>query len=255
MITIGHMTRYHTIQPDAQRLGFSHSRGMQSLAEVVRLSSLRRRAKDSIYQPTRLAFHMIHLITSGAGQHWSDFEPIDLKQGDVLHIRPEQVHRFDEHGEHDALMLIFDPEALVSIGQTGFGWFLADVLYPSDVDFNLLMRLVRAQFDLDAKAREIGTDSTKLHLLAAILSALASLQVVQRSKIDPTLNHYTKNWSCSLICCFAITSRTHGNWTGTYNGSPLRSEPLPVHAAAYEADHHNSTSMSASCLRRSANSR
>lgn len=162
---------------DAQRISFSHSAGKTSAVDVVRLSELRGRELDhSVFDPTLLDFHLLQFVVAGTGRHWSDFEPIDLEAGEVLHVRPKQVHSFDPHSGHEALLLFFTPDALLeSHIPEPLRWQPNTVLRPDPQDFEITCELMNVQASLDTKAREIDAGRVGPHLLGAILGAIAGV--------------------------------------------------------------------------------
>ena len=175
-----------------QRLAFRHSAGQTSSVEVVRLSHLRAREMDhSMYDPTRLAFHLVQFVIAGGGAHWVDFERVSLQPGDVLHVRPEQVHSFDESVEHEALLLFFTPGALqqAHIPQPAH-WQASTVLRPAASDFRILTELLRLQETLDAEAAELRPDTVGPHVLGTILAGLADVVAARQGSIDLTAQRY-----------------------------------------------------------------
>jgi len=98
---------------DVQIVPYSHSKGQDAPIEVVRLAELRKRIMTiDISAPTRHDFYVLIFVTDGSGAHWVDFTRHPLRKGDVLQIRPKQVHAFDADSAHDALLLVFRPEAV-----------------------------------------------------------------------------------------------------------------------------------------------
>ena len=94
------------IETDIQKVKYAHSRGGVAPIEVVRLSELRgRKLATSISTPTRQNFYVLQFVTGGTGAHWTDFTRHPVSKGSVLQIRPDQVHAFDAHSSHEALLL------------------------------------------------------------------------------------------------------------------------------------------------------
>ncbi|MDF1755194.1 MAG: AraC family transcriptional regulator [Verrucomicrobiales bacterium] len=80
---------------------------------MIQLSELRARdIEHHISDPTRLDFYLLMFVTRGIGSHQVDFERHSLQKGDVLQIRPSQVHAFDAKSKHEALLLLFRPETV-----------------------------------------------------------------------------------------------------------------------------------------------
>ncbi|MEL6615470.1 MAG: helix-turn-helix domain-containing protein [Bacteroidota bacterium] len=174
-----------------QRLPFRHSSGRASPVEVTRLSSLRARGLDhSIYDPTRLTFHFLQFVVAGDGAHTVDFVRTPLQTGDVLHIRPEQVHAFDPASEHEALAVFFTPEAPGLSRAPAVWWPSGPLLRPSAGDADVLVGLVRLLERLDDGSAEIRPESFSPYALAAILAGLADVTAAQRHPIDITAQRY-----------------------------------------------------------------
>ena len=171
---------------DAQRIGFSHSAGKASPVDVVRLTELRARQMDhSMYDPTRLDFHLMQFVVSGSGRHWSDFEPVEIECGDILYVRAGQVHSFDATSDHEALLLFFTPDALAKadIPQPA-RWEPNTVLRPSAADFEILVELIRVQASIDTTAEELEAGRVGPHVLGAILGGIAGVVSSRHERVD-----------------------------------------------------------------------
>lgn len=177
---------------DIQRIAFSHSVGKAGLVDVVRLSALRQREMDhSIYEPTKLDFHLMQFIVSGKGKHWSDFQPVGLQQGDVLIVRAGQVHAFDPDSDHESILLTFMPKAL----QQGHipapvRWAANTVLHPCAEDFGLMVDLLKVQELLDTRAQQLHSENVGPYLLGAILSCVSQVVGAQQSAFDGVEQKY-----------------------------------------------------------------
>lgn len=181
-----------TAEDAIPKLTFNHSAGQASRVDVVRLSTLRGRQLDhSIFSPTRLEFHLVHFITEGRGAHFVDFEPIPVRAGDVLHIRPDQVHCFDRDSTHQASLLMFTPGTLerAHIPQP-VRWQAGVVISPATADFRMLTDLLRLQESLDASSADIRPETVGPHLLATVLAGLADVVAARHRGIDPTAQRY-----------------------------------------------------------------
>ncbi|MEM1181912.1 MAG: helix-turn-helix transcriptional regulator [Acidobacteriota bacterium] len=162
-------------------LEFEHPAGRQAEVQLVHLSELRRRELDvQIDEPARHAFHVIQLVTSGRGRYWVDFETLDVELGDVIYLRPGQIHAFDRSSAYQGLLLVFRSEAL----HEPSGLHPIDPrlprLRPAARDFDLLADLAT---QLDALLhRDVSVNVHQLGrwLLAAITSAIGE---VARSQV------------------------------------------------------------------------
>ncbi len=160
-----------------QHLRFHHSAGEPSPIELSRVSALRSRA-TGIAQPTRLDFHLLQFVIEGRGAHWLDFEKVALRRGDVLHIRPGQVHSFDPQSRHDAFLLMFLPEAVQeSAALERLTLSLTTVLHPKPADFTLLLGLLDLIESLPQKGGDIRRNRIAPFLLGAIVTGLGDLLV------------------------------------------------------------------------------
>ncbi|MEL6770724.1 MAG: helix-turn-helix transcriptional regulator [Bacteroidota bacterium] len=175
-----------------QRVSFHHSAGQASAVDVARASEVRAREMDhSPYAPTRLDFHLIQFVTEGQGQHWVDFEPVALRQGDLLYVHPDQVHAFDADAQHEAWLLMFLPDALPRTDL-----FLSRlrpwgrVVTPSAQDFLLLVQLLDYLDHLNAQAAQVQPEAVAPHVLGALLAGLSSLLAAREQPVDVTTQRY-----------------------------------------------------------------
>ncbi|MEM8556673.1 MAG: helix-turn-helix transcriptional regulator [Bacteroidota bacterium] len=175
-----------------QRVSFHHSAGLSSAVDMTHLSELRAREMDhSPYAPTRLAFHLVQFVTEGHGTHWVDFEPITLRAGDLLHIRPDQVHAFDADARHEARLLMFLPDALRQTHLFSARLRRLDrVVRPEAGDFRLLVQLLEYLGHLNAEAVELQPDAVAPHVLGGLMAGLTSLLVAQEPAVDVTTQRY-----------------------------------------------------------------
>lgn len=163
--------------PRIQDIRFAHPNGPSCHVEIVRVSTLRKRAMPhSIYDHTRRNFHVLQFIVDGRGKHIVDFEPVKLRAGNVLHLRPGQVHAFDETSSHEALMAVFLPEALARPHQLDrLDAHRPTVLKPPAKDFSLLVDLVKTIEDLPNRGVQLRAQELAPPLLAAIVAAIEHL--------------------------------------------------------------------------------
>lgn len=170
-----------------QNLRFHHSTGDRSPIELTRVSTLRRR-DPHLSRPTRLDFHVLQFVTEGRGAHWLDFEKVVVRRGDVLHVRPGQVHAFDPKSRHDAFLLMFLPEAVQDAAAVErLNLYLRTVLKPKAPDFALLLGLLDQIESLPQKGGDIFPIRVAPHLLGAIVSAIGDLLVPSDKAGTPSL--------------------------------------------------------------------
>ena len=135
---------------DIQNVLYSHSKGRRIPIEVVRLSELRtREMKMDICGPTRLNFYMIVFVTGGTGAHWVDFTHHLLSEGDVLQVRPDQVHAFDADSNHEALLLVFLPEMVPETQVARLAIHLSRPFHLERRDFALLVQVLEFLLELE----------------------------------------------------------------------------------------------------------
>lgn len=160
-----------------QDVRFAHPDGPSIQVQILRVSALRKRQMShSIHEQTRLNFHVLQIVLDGRGKHVVDFKRLPLRPGDVLHIRPGQVHAFDPASTHEALMVVFLPEALtrpVSLALTHP--HQPAVLHPRAKDFSLLVDLAQLLEDLPGRGDRIRAQELCTHLLGALVSATEHL--------------------------------------------------------------------------------
>lgn len=175
--------RQDTKPAPVQEIRFAHPEGSSVHVQTVRVSELReRRMSHSIYEPMRLDFHVLQLVIEGRGRHSVDFERLALRRGDLLHIRPGQVHAFDAGSTHDALMVVFLPEALPH----AFPLELTRphrtaAIRPAAEDFSLLVDLAQLLEDLPERGERIRAQELGPALLGALVSATEHLVNVEHA--------------------------------------------------------------------------
>lgn len=64
-------------------------------------------ADHSPYQPHRLNFYAILIISQGEVNHIVDFKVHTLHKGDVMVISKGQIHAFDEYSEYNGYLVVF----------------------------------------------------------------------------------------------------------------------------------------------------
>lgn len=160
--------------------------------DVARASEIRAREMDhSPYAPTRLNFHLVQFVTEGHGRHWVDFEPVALRHGDVLYVRPDQVHAFDAGARHEARLLMFLPDALPHADLPVSRLRLFDrVVRPDARDFRLLLPLLDHLGHLNTEAVEMQPEAVAPHVLGALLAGLTSALAAQQPPGDVTTQRY-----------------------------------------------------------------
>ena len=160
-------------RPRPTNLPFAHPDGTGNHVEVIDVAELRRRVvSHSIYDHKRLEFHLLLLVVRGRGEHTVDFEQLSVRQGDLLHIGPGQVHAFDAASTFDGLMVIFVPEALAHplplelTRRAG-----SEVMRPHPKDFSVLVDLAHMLESLPRRGERIRPKEFLPHVLSALVGA------------------------------------------------------------------------------------
>jgi len=87
--------------------------GAQLGVEVLSLEVLRRRAGGDghdLTRPQRPGFHLLVLVTAGAGVHTVDFTPYRLRPGSAVWVRPGQVQQFQPRSRVEGPLVLFQPD-------------------------------------------------------------------------------------------------------------------------------------------------
>ncbi|MFI6034502.1 helix-turn-helix domain-containing protein [Streptomyces sp. NPDC051315] len=129
----------------------------------------------------RIDFHVVLLFTDGPVRHMVDFAEYEATAGDVLWIRPGQVHRFSKSSEYRGTVLTMQPGFLprATVEATGlYRYDLAPLLHPDDAQLAglraALAHLQREYEDTTTLPLALHT-SVLRHSLTAFLLRLAHL--------------------------------------------------------------------------------
>ncbi|MET8569344.1 AraC family transcriptional regulator [Streptomyces sp. NPDC004783] len=138
-------------------------------------------AHAPLHRVHRIDFHIVMLFTGGPVRHMIDFAEYEATAGDLLWIRPGQVHRFSPESEYRGTVLTMQPGFLprATVEATGlYRYDLPPLLHPDEA------RLAALTASLDQLRREYE-DATTLplslhtavlrHTLTAFLLRLAHL--------------------------------------------------------------------------------
>lgn len=161
---------------DIQNVPYFHPRGQDTPIEVVRLSELRARKIDvDIAAPTRHDFYLFEFVTAGSGAHWVDFTRHALSKGDVLQIRPDQVHAFDADSRHEALLLVFRPEAVPEFQVQRLSVHPGRPFHLKPREFAFLIQVLELLLKSDQAPERHRLASLAPGLLQAVISGLEEL--------------------------------------------------------------------------------
>ncbi|MFH8773970.1 MULTISPECIES: helix-turn-helix domain-containing protein [unclassified Streptomyces] len=134
-----------------------------------------------LHRVHRIDFHVVMLFTGGPVRHMIDFAEYEASAGDLLWIRPGQVHRFSRTSEYRGTVLTMQPGFLPRATVEAAGLYRYDLpplLHPDPA------RLAALQAALDQLRREYEDTATLplslhtavlRHTLTAFLLRLAHL--------------------------------------------------------------------------------
>ncbi|GGY85872.1 transcriptional regulator [Streptomyces geysiriensis] len=148
-------------------------------------------AHAPLHRVHRIDFHVVMLFTGGPVRHMIDFAEYEATAGELLWIRPGQVHRFSPDSEYRGTVLTMQPGFLprATVEATGlYRYDLPPLLRPDEA------RLAALAASLDQLRREYE-DATTLplslhtavlrHSLSAFLLRLAHLAVSSAQQERP----------------------------------------------------------------------
>ncbi|POX58435.1 AraC family transcriptional regulator [Streptomyces sp. Ru62] len=141
--------------------------------EVLSFAALRE--TDTDRRRTRLQrpdFHVLALITGGRGAHEADFRPYELREGDVVWIRPGVVHRWSDVERVEGPLILFQPGLLPDPGLESMG-VSSPVCWPLPPDARALAVQaaghLRREQHAAVRAPRLASSALLSHLLAALL--------------------------------------------------------------------------------------
>jgi AraC-like DNA-binding protein len=157
-------------------------------------------ADAPLHRVHRIDFHVIMLFTDGPVRHMIDFAEYEAGAGDLLWIRPGQVHRFSREAVYRGTVLTMQPGFLprATVETTGlYRYDLPPLLHPGPD------RLAALQASLDQLRREYEDTATLplslhtavlRHTLTAFLLRLAHLAASSaeagRQQTDSTFTRF-----------------------------------------------------------------
>ncbi len=164
------------MRAEIQKVPYSHSKGQEFPIEVVLLSELRARRMDiDITAPTRHNFYVLVFVTRGEGAHWVDFTRHALRAGDVLQVRPDQVHAFDGASRHEALLLVFRPEMIPEPQVMRLAVHLSQPVHLEPRAFAFLVEVLELILRMEQLPERLRLASMASGLLQAVIAGLDDL--------------------------------------------------------------------------------
>ncbi|MGP4085677.1 helix-turn-helix domain-containing protein [Streptomyces sp. KR55] len=129
----------------------------------------------------RIDFHIVMIFNDGPVRHMIDFAEYEATAGDVLWIRPGQVHRFTDMSEYRGIVLAMQPGFLprATVEATGlYRYDLPPLLHPDEAQLAALRaalaQLQREYEDTETLPLSLHTAVLR-HTLTAFLLRLAHL--------------------------------------------------------------------------------
>ncbi|MFD9028557.1 AraC family transcriptional regulator [Streptomyces parvulus] len=140
-------------------------------------------AHAPLHRVHRIDFHVVMLFTGSPVRHMIDFTEYEAAAGDVLWIRPGQVHRFSPDSEYRGTVLTMQPGFLprATVEATGlYRYDLPPLLRPDEARLAALtasLGQLRREYE-DATTLPLSLHTAVLrHTLSAFLLRLAHLAV------------------------------------------------------------------------------
>ncbi|MEU6809820.1 AraC family transcriptional regulator [Streptomyces sp. NPDC046831] len=138
-------------------------------------------ADAPLHRVHRIDFHVVMLFSGGPVRHMIDFAEYEATAGDVLWIRPGQVHRFSRTSEYRGTVLTMQPGFLprATVETTGlYRYDLPPLLHPDEAQREALLAALaqlRREYE-DSTTLPLGVHTAVLrHSLTAFLLRLAHL--------------------------------------------------------------------------------
>lgn len=128
-----------------------------------------------IAAPTRHSFYFLKFVTDGAGTHWVDFTKYSVSKGDILLVRPGQVHAFDANSDHEALLLVFRPETVSPEHIRHLAVHLTEPFSIEHRDHEAIVQLLGFIQQMEEVPEELRLTSMAPGLLHAVLSGVNDL--------------------------------------------------------------------------------
>ncbi|MHC3468991.1 helix-turn-helix domain-containing protein [Streptomyces sp. 7R007] len=138
-------------------------------------------ADAPLHRVHRIDFHVVMLFDRGPVRHMIDFAEYEATAGDLLWIRPGQVHRFSQSGEYRGTVLTMQPGFLprATVEATGlYRYDLPPLLHPDEPQLTALraaLAHLRREYEDDTTLPLSLHTAVLRHSLTAFLLRLAHL--------------------------------------------------------------------------------
>ncbi|MEV7691019.1 helix-turn-helix domain-containing protein [Streptomyces bungoensis] len=157
-------------------------------------------ADAPLHRVHRIDFHVVMLFTGGPVRHMIDFAEYEAEAGDLLWIRPGQVHRYSRDSEYRGTVLTMQPGFLprATVEATGlYRYDLPPLLRPGPAQLSALraaLDQLRREYE-DTSTLPLSLHTAVLrHTLTAFLLRLAHLAAssaeVSRQQTDTTFTRF-----------------------------------------------------------------
>ncbi|MER5910113.1 AraC family transcriptional regulator [Streptomyces sp. NPDC001982] len=148
--------------------------------QVARMGDHTWHADAPLRRVHRIDFHVVMLFSEGPVRHMIDFAEYEVGAGDLLWIRPGQVHRFSRTSEYRGIVLTMQPGFLPRATVEATGLYRYDqppLLHPDPAQLDALRAgLAQLQREYEDTTLPLSLHTAVLrHSLTAFLLRLAHL--------------------------------------------------------------------------------
>lgn len=120
---------------EIKTFNFSPISNERQQIHTISISERIRIGKERVLQPHRTNFYILMFINHGSSQHLLDFQLFQIKKGDCLIIRPNQVHAFFASKDYDGTLIAFTGDFLLDKNRPQFSsdntMFLSELMLNS----------------------------------------------------------------------------------------------------------------------------
>ncbi|WP_179335483.1 AraC family transcriptional regulator [Winogradskyella costae] len=174
-------------------VAFKSSEGATDI-ECISLDELFSRIKKdpnhNPYQPHRISFFALLIVTEGKGEHKIDLKTYNIQKGSVLKIAKGQVHAFQDHFQYDGYLVVFTEDFILKYFSKSSVGFISH-LYNYHISDPLVENSTLTDFFLARITEEIQSKYTyaEKEIIAKILELfLLKLEREAHKVSDETFN-------------------------------------------------------------------
>ncbi|MFF0157337.1 helix-turn-helix domain-containing protein [Streptomyces sp. NPDC005263] len=156
-------------------------------------------ADAPLHRVHRIDFHVVMLFDDGPVHHMIDFAPYEATAGDVLWIRPGQVHRFSRTSEYRGTVLTMQPGFLPreTVEATGLYRYDLPPLLRPDEPLAAGLRAALAQLQ-----REYEDTTLPMSLHTSVLRHTLTAFLLRLSHLAASSANATRQWSDTTFTLF-----------------------------------------------------